>query len=94
MNFELGGMNVTTVLAVNTGQKLKGRNWEDKSLVEDACRLLLDDLPLSPSAPGGGAAYRSDLIVLNNAIFHNQIMFLYAQTFTLSLIFLQISSSS
>lgn len=73
IHMAFGGMNVTTVLAVNTGQKLKGRNWEDKSLVEDACRLLLDDLPLSPSAPGGGAAYRHSLCLSFFFKFHLQV---------------------
>lgn len=66
-------MNVTTVLAINAGKKLKGRNWEDKSFIEDACELLLDDLPLSPSAPGGGAAYRHSLCLSFLFKFHLQV---------------------
>ena len=56
-----GGMAPTTVMAKKTMQYLIGRNWEDETLMEDACRLLLEDLPLSPSAPGGMSSYRQSL---------------------------------
>ena len=61
------------VLAIKTGDQLRGRNWEDKAIVEDACRLLLDDLPLSPSAPGGNSAYRQSLCLSFFFKFHLQV---------------------
>ena len=36
------------------------RRWED-SLVPEVCRLLADDLPLAPGAPGGMVEYRRTL---------------------------------
>ena len=56
-----GGMAPTTVMALETMRYLIGRRWEEPSLVEDTCRLLLQDLPLSPSAPGGMSTYRQSL---------------------------------
>ena len=36
------------------------RPW-DESLVQDACQLLAEDLPLKPGAPGGQVEYRRSL---------------------------------
>ncbi|KAG8239015.1 hypothetical protein J437_LFUL005072 [Ladona fulva] len=60
-----GGMAPTTVEAKNTAKILQGRQifsllWEP-SLIEDACNALVEDLPLSPDAPGGMIAYRRSL---------------------------------
>lgn len=55
-----GGMAPTTVLAKKTSAALIGKKW-DKQLVEQANNLLVDDLPLSASAPGGMIPYRRSL---------------------------------
>lgn len=41
-------------------QELVGRKW-DSSLLEDGTSLLMRDLPLSYSAPGGMVEYRRTL---------------------------------
>ncbi|XP_071799961.1 xanthine dehydrogenase/oxidase-like [Asterias amurensis] len=55
-----GGMAATSVLAVKTMASLNGRSWSD-GLVEAMCPLLVQDLPLSPGAPGGMEPYRQSL---------------------------------
>lgn len=56
-----GGMAPTTIMALNAMKKLAGRKWEEETLVEEACALLLEDLPLAPSVPGGMSSYRQSL---------------------------------
>lgn len=36
------------------------RLW-DESIIQDACQLLAEDLPLKPGAPGGQVEYRRSL---------------------------------
>ncbi|XP_038045060.1 xanthine dehydrogenase/oxidase-like [Patiria miniata] len=55
-----GGMAPTTVLATKTMKNIMGRPWSD-GLVEVMTPLLLEDLPLSPGAPGGMEPYRQSL---------------------------------
>jgi xanthine dehydrogenase/oxidase len=55
-----GGMAATTVMAIKTAQALIGREWDEKML-EDAYTLLIDELPLSPDAPGGMVQFRRSL---------------------------------
>ncbi|XP_063588837.1 xanthine dehydrogenase/oxidase-like [Penaeus indicus] len=55
-----GGMAVTTVMAVKTAEGLRGCDW-DEALLERAMALLLEDLPLDASAPGGMVEYRRAL---------------------------------
>ena len=43
-------------------QAMEGRSW-DPTLLEDATSLILQDLPLAPSAPGGMVEYRRALTV-------------------------------
>lgn len=69
-----GGMAPTTVMATETMGKLVGRRWEEESLVEDVCRLLLEDLPLSPSAPGGMSSYRQSLCLSFFFKFHLHVL--------------------
>ncbi|XP_061464041.1 aldehyde oxidase 3-like isoform X2 [Rhineura floridana] len=57
-----GGIGPTTVSARNTCQLLIGRNWNEQML-NDACRLILEEIILSPSAPGGKVEYRRTLLV-------------------------------
>ncbi|KAK5644720.1 hypothetical protein RI129_006020 [Pyrocoelia pectoralis] len=60
INFAFGGMAPTTVTAPNTSRVLIGHPWNESTL-EFAYEYLLQDLPLSPSAPGGMIQYRRSL---------------------------------
>lgn len=59
-SFSFGGMAPTTVMAMNTIKGLTGRTWSE-SIVNDACQLLAEDLPLAPGTPGGQIEYRRSL---------------------------------
>lgn len=69
-----GGMAPTTVMATGTMGKLVSRRWEEESLVEDVCRLLLEDLPLPPSVPGGMSSYRQSLCLSFFFKFHLHVL--------------------
>uniref|UniRef100_A0A182T8S9 Xanthine dehydrogenase n=1 Tax=Anopheles maculatus TaxID=74869 RepID=A0A182T8S9_9DIPT len=60
MHLAFGGMAPTTVLAKKTAAALAGARW-DAHLVERCNDLLVEELPLSPSAPGGMIVYRRSL---------------------------------
>lgn len=60
INLAFGGMAPMTITARKTKAKLKGLPWTQETL-ETAFSLLLEDLPLSPSAPGGMIQYRRSL---------------------------------
>lgn len=62
LDLAFGGMAPTTVMALNTMKELVGRQW-DASLLEDGTALVLRDLPLSFSAPGGMVDYRRALTI-------------------------------
>uniref|UniRef100_A0A8C5T022 Xanthine dehydrogenase/oxidase n=1 Tax=Laticauda laticaudata TaxID=8630 RepID=A0A8C5T022_LATLA len=53
-----GGMAPTTVMAVKTCQK----EWKE-DLLQEACRLLAEEMNLSPSAPGGMVDFRRTLVL-------------------------------
>lgn len=60
IRFAFGGMAPTSILAKNATKKLEGREWND-SFVEEVSNYLKDEIPLSPSAPGGMIQYRRTL---------------------------------
>lgn len=60
LHLAFGGMAPTTVLAKKTAHALIGARW-DALLVERCNDLLVKELPLSPSAPGGMIVYRRSL---------------------------------
>ncbi|KAL1490731.1 hypothetical protein ABEB36_013379 [Hypothenemus hampei] len=60
ISFGFGGMSFKTVTAPKTEQFMKGKAW-NKETIEKAQILLLEDLPLDPSAPGGMIQYRKSL---------------------------------
>ncbi|XP_047499622.1 xanthine dehydrogenase/oxidase-like isoform X1 [Penaeus chinensis] len=62
LRLAFGGMAPTTVMALATMEELEGRCW-DPSLLEAGTSLLLQDLPLSASAPGGMVEYRRALAI-------------------------------
>ncbi|XP_067356858.1 aldehyde oxidase 6 isoform X3 [Channa argus] len=55
-----GGMGPTTVSATKTCAALIGRPWDDETLSQ-AYNVLLDELTLPPSAPGGKVEFRQSL---------------------------------
>ncbi|KAM9548268.1 aldehyde oxidase 2-like [Guaruba guarouba] len=57
-----GGIGSTTVSASKSCKKLIGRQWNDQMLNE-ACRLVLEEIFLPPSAQGGKVEYRRTLLV-------------------------------
>ncbi|XP_042880077.1 xanthine dehydrogenase/oxidase-like [Penaeus japonicus] len=62
LRLAFGGMAPTTVMALSTMKELEGRCW-DSALMEAGTSLLLQDLPLSASAPGGMVEYRRALTI-------------------------------
>ncbi|XP_053662895.1 xanthine dehydrogenase-like [Anopheles marshallii] len=60
IHLAFGGMAPTTVLAKKTAAALVGARW-NAQLVERCNDLLVEELPLSPSAPGGMIVYRRSL---------------------------------
>jgi len=60
ISLSFGGMAPTTVLALKTEEALVGHRWEE-SIVEEACKYLIEDLPLGPGAPGGMIQFRRSL---------------------------------
>ncbi|XP_047576640.1 aldehyde oxidase [Lutra lutra] len=57
-----GGVGPTTVCAKNSCQKLIGRPWNEEML-DAACRLVLDEVTLPGSAPGGRVEFKRTLII-------------------------------
>uniref|UniRef100_A0A8C9L858 Aldehyde oxidase n=1 Tax=Pavo cristatus TaxID=9049 RepID=A0A8C9L858_PAVCR len=57
-----GGIGSTTLSARKSCEKLIGRQWNDQMLSE-ACRLVLEEISLPPSASGGKVEYRRTLLV-------------------------------
>ncbi|XP_040609517.1 aldehyde oxidase 3 isoform X1 [Mesocricetus auratus] len=57
-----GGMGATTVSAKRSCQQLIGRCWDEEMLTE-ACRMVLEEISLPASAPGGMVEYRRTLTI-------------------------------
>ncbi|NWX23762.1 AOXB oxidase, partial [Aegotheles bennettii] len=57
-----GGIGSTTLSARKSCEKLIGRQWNEQMLNE-ACRLVLEEIFLPPSALGGKVEYRRTLLV-------------------------------
>ncbi|XP_041638215.1 aldehyde oxidase 6 [Cheilinus undulatus] len=55
-----GGMGATTLSAAKTCAAITTRPWDDETLSR-AYDILLDELPLPPSAPGGKVEFRRSL---------------------------------
>lgn len=60
VQFAFGGMAPTTILAPKTSAAVKGKPW-NQSLVEIVNKSLVEEIPLSPEAPGGMILYRRSL---------------------------------
>ncbi|NP_001266744.1 aldehyde oxidase-like [Ochotona princeps] len=57
-----GGVGPTVVCAKNSCQKLIGRPWNEETL-DTACKLILDEISLPASAPGGKVEYKRTLMI-------------------------------
>ncbi|XP_069839456.1 aldehyde oxidase-like isoform X2 [Dendropsophus ebraccatus] len=57
-----GGLGASTVSAKETSQRLVGKHWNEEMLSE-ACKLILDEIHLNPSAPGGMVEYKRTLTI-------------------------------
>nr|DAA64418.1 TPA_inf: aldehyde oxidase 1 [Procavia capensis] len=62
LSISYGGVGPTTVCAKNSCQKLLGRPWNEEML-DAACRLVLDEVSLPGSAPGGKVEFKRTLII-------------------------------
>ncbi|VVC89835.1 unnamed protein product [Leptidea sinapis] len=60
INLAFGGMAPVTTIATKTGKSLQGLKWNEEML-DKAFTCMLEELPLSPSAPGGNILYRRAL---------------------------------
>ncbi|XP_026751930.2 xanthine dehydrogenase [Galleria mellonella] len=60
INIAFGGMAPVTKIASKTSQSLIGEKWSEEML-EKAYAHMLEELPLSPSAPGGNVLFRRTL---------------------------------
>ncbi|XP_057601489.1 aldehyde oxidase 1 isoform X2 [Hippopotamus amphibius kiboko] len=62
LSIAYGGVGPTTICAKNSCQKLIGRPWSEEML-DAACRLILDEVSLPGSAPGGKVEFKRTLII-------------------------------
>lgn len=60
LNMAFGGMAPTVAMTPKTSAAASGKAWNNE-LVETINKELIDELPLSPSAPGGMIQYRRSL---------------------------------
>ena len=58
-----GGMGPTTIISISASKFLVGKKWE-MDLSSDIMKFILDDFPLSASAPGGQVHFRKTLGIL------------------------------
>ncbi|XP_023366041.1 aldehyde oxidase 2 isoform X1 [Otolemur garnettii] len=62
LSIAYGGVGTTTVCAQKSCQQLLGRRWNELML-DEACRLLLDEVSLPGSALGGRVEFKRTLVV-------------------------------
>uniref|UniRef100_A0A8C5QI35 FAD-binding PCMH-type domain-containing protein n=1 Tax=Leptobrachium leishanense TaxID=445787 RepID=A0A8C5QI35_9ANUR len=62
MDIFYGGIGSTTLSAKNTSQALIGRHWNEEML-QEACRLALEEISITPSAPGGMVEYKRTMTI-------------------------------
>uniref|UniRef100_A0A8C3W8T2 aldehyde oxidase n=1 Tax=Catagonus wagneri TaxID=51154 RepID=A0A8C3W8T2_9CETA len=62
LSIAYGGVGAATISAQKSCQQLLGRRW-DELLLDEACRLLLDEVSLPGWAPGGRVEFRRTLVV-------------------------------
>ncbi|XP_059249136.1 aldehyde oxidase 2 [Mustela nigripes] len=62
LSISYGGVGATTISAQKSCQQLVGRPWNELML-EEACRLLLEEVSLPGWAPGGKVEFKRSLVV-------------------------------
>ncbi|XP_017400701.1 aldehyde oxidase 2 isoform X4 [Cebus imitator] len=62
LHIAYGGVGPATISAHRSCQQLLGRRWNELML-DEACRLLLDEVSLPGSAPGGRVEFKRTLVV-------------------------------
>uniref|UniRef100_A0A2K5XKD2 aldehyde oxidase n=1 Tax=Mandrillus leucophaeus TaxID=9568 RepID=A0A2K5XKD2_MANLE len=62
LSIAYGGVGAATISAHRSCQQLLGRRWNELML-DEACRLLLDEVSLPGSAPGGRVEFKRTLVV-------------------------------
>ncbi|KAM8789643.1 aldehyde oxidase 2 isoform 3-T3 [Rhynchonycteris naso] len=62
LSIACGGIGVAPISAHKSCQQLQGRCWNELML-DEACRLLLDEVSIPGSAPGGKVEFKRTLVV-------------------------------
>uniref|UniRef100_A0A0D9REZ2 aldehyde oxidase n=1 Tax=Chlorocebus sabaeus TaxID=60711 RepID=A0A0D9REZ2_CHLSB len=62
LSIAYGGVGAATISAHRSCQQLLGRRWNELML-DEACRLLLDEVSLPGSAPGGRVEFKRTLVI-------------------------------
>nr|KAF6336124.1 hypothetical protein mMyoMyo1_000773 [Myotis myotis] len=73
LSIAFGGLGAATVSARQSCQQLRGRRWNELML-DEACRLLLDEVSLPGSAPGGRVEFKRTLVVSFLFKFYLQVL--------------------
>ncbi|NP_001086061.1 aldehyde oxidase 1 S homeolog precursor [Xenopus laevis] len=73
LNIFFGGIQKSTLCAKKTRMGVIGRHWDDEMLSE-ACRLILDEITLPPTAQGGMVEYRRTLTISFFLKFYLQVL--------------------
>ncbi|XP_010615896.1 aldehyde oxidase 2-like [Fukomys damarensis] len=73
LSIAYGGVGTTTVMAPRSCQQLLGRPWTEVTL-DEACRLVLGEVAMPGSAPGGRVEFRRTLLVSFLFRFYLQVL--------------------
>ncbi|KAM9663656.1 LOW QUALITY PROTEIN: aldehyde oxidase 2-like [Trichechus inunguis] len=73
LSLAYGGVGAATISAHRSCQQLLGRRWNELML-DEACRLLLEEVSLPGSAPGGRVEFKRTLVVSFLFKFYLQVL--------------------
>ncbi|KAM8934727.1 aldehyde oxidase 1-like [Pelodytes ibericus] len=73
MSIYYGCIGSTTLFSNRTSKALIGRHW-DEEMLSEACKLILEDVPLPPSASWGKVEYRRTLTISFFFKFYLQVL--------------------
>ncbi|XP_057602270.1 aldehyde oxidase 2 isoform X2 [Hippopotamus amphibius kiboko] len=73
LSIAYGGVGAATISAQKSCQQLLGRRW-DELMLDEACRLLLDEVSLPGWAPGGRVEFKRTLVVSFFFKFYLQVL--------------------
>ncbi|XP_049628874.1 aldehyde oxidase 2-like [Suncus etruscus] len=73
LSIAYGGVGIATTCAQKTCQQLLGRRWTNVML-DEACRLLLDEVSIPGGAPGGRVEFKRTLLVSFLFKFYLQVL--------------------